>query len=178
MVPPAGAIWGGEGGGPFGTPTRRGAEIQRGNSSARSQALSIYPSSWPKSERQASVELTVEEERRELPVGIELSAYRIVPQAITNALEHAGEAFASVHIRYGDTLELEIVGDRSAFVLPSGTGRSTYDQPWQKPGCSGWSGGTRTRPRSRDAYATARSSPHSVGSRPRVFSGENTATTS
>src|SRR5437588_3340300 len=55
------------------------------------------------------VELHVEGERRQLPVGIELSAYRIVQEALTNALKQAGEARASVNIRYGsDSLELEI----------------------------------------------------------------------
>ena len=59
-----------------------------------------------------SVELRVEGERRELPVGIELSAYRIVQEALTNALKHAGEAHAAVRIRYGDdSLELEIIDD-------------------------------------------------------------------
>ena len=58
------------------------------------------------------VELRVEGERRELPVGIELSAYRIVQEALTNALKHAGDARATVHVRYGpDSLELEIVDD-------------------------------------------------------------------
>jgi signal transduction histidine kinase len=58
------------------------------------------------------VELTVEGERRALPVGLELSAYRIVQEALTNALKHAGEATATVSVRYGaDSLELEIVDD-------------------------------------------------------------------
>jgi signal transduction histidine kinase len=56
------------------------------------------------------VELRIEGERRDLPVGIELSAYRIVQEALTNALKHAGDARAAVHVRYGaDSLELEIV---------------------------------------------------------------------
>jgi signal transduction histidine kinase len=58
------------------------------------------------------VELSVDGEPRELPVGLELSAYRIVQEALTNALKHAGEARATVHVRYApDTLELEIVDD-------------------------------------------------------------------
>ena len=58
------------------------------------------------------VELRVEGERRPLPVGIELSAYRIVQEALTNALKHAGGAQAIVYVRYGaDSLELEIVDD-------------------------------------------------------------------
>src|SRR5438105_14878420 len=70
------------------------------------------------------VELHVEGERRELPVGIELSAYRIVQEALTNALKHAGEARASVHVRYGvDSLELEIADDGTgASTQPSGGG--------------------------------------------------------
>ena len=64
------------------------------------------------SEAGLPVELRVDGERRELPVGIELSAYRIVQEALTNALKHAGDARATVHVRYGpDSLELEIADD-------------------------------------------------------------------
>jgi len=70
-----------------------------------------------------SVELRVEGERRELPVGIELSAYRIVQEALTNALKHAGEARAAVHVRYGvDSLELEIVDDGTGAPAPVSSG--------------------------------------------------------
>ena len=69
------------------------------------------------------VELSIEGERQPLPVGIELSAFRIVQEALTNALKHAGEARASVHVRYRqDSLELEIVdnGDGSAAPVAGG----------------------------------------------------------
>jgi len=70
-----------------------------------------------------SVELRVEGERRELPVGVELSAYRIVQEALTNALKHAGEARAAVHVRYGvDSLELEIVDDGAGNAAPISSG--------------------------------------------------------
>jgi signal transduction histidine kinase len=68
-------------------------------------------------------ELRVDGERRELPVGIELSAYRIVQEALTNALKHAGDARADVYVRYGaDSLELEITDDGPgrAAAVPSG----------------------------------------------------------
>jgi signal transduction histidine kinase len=69
------------------------------------------------------VELQVDGERQELPVGIELSAYRIVQEALTNALKHAGEARASVHVRYGpDSLELEIVDDGAGAQAPVASG--------------------------------------------------------
>ena len=58
------------------------------------------------------VELTVEGDAHDLPVGLELSAFRIVQEALTNALKHAGNASASVRIVYGpDSLELEIADD-------------------------------------------------------------------
>jgi signal transduction histidine kinase len=58
------------------------------------------------------VEFGIDGDCRELPVGIELSAYRIVQEALTNALKHAGRAHAAVRVRYGpDSLELEITDD-------------------------------------------------------------------
>jgi signal transduction histidine kinase len=58
------------------------------------------------------VELRVEGDPRELPVGIELSAYRIVQEALTNALKHAGDARAEVRLRYAaDAFEVEVVDD-------------------------------------------------------------------
>jgi signal transduction histidine kinase len=69
------------------------------------------------------VELQVEGERREVPVGIELSAYRIVQEALTNALKHAGDARAAVHVRYGaDSLELEIIDDGPGTLAPVARG--------------------------------------------------------
>jgi signal transduction histidine kinase len=60
------------------------------------------------------VELSVEGEPRALPPGVDLSAYRIVQEALTNALKHAGPARARVTIRYAaNQLELE-VGDDGA----------------------------------------------------------------
>ncbi|MEZ5124069.1 MAG: sensor histidine kinase [Solirubrobacterales bacterium] len=54
--------------------------------------------------------LTVEGDPQRLSAGIELSAYRIVQEALTNVLKHAGAADASVTIRHGWTaLELEVV---------------------------------------------------------------------
>lgn len=70
------------------------------------------------------VELHIDGERRELPVGIELSAYRVVQEALTNALKHAGDARITVHVCYGpDSLELEIADDGVGNTSPvSGSG--------------------------------------------------------
>ena len=58
------------------------------------------------------MELRVEGEARPLPPGVDLSAYRIVQEGLTNALKHAGPARAEVLVRYGDRdLELEVSDD-------------------------------------------------------------------
>ena len=60
------------------------------------------------------VDLSIEGTPVGLPAGMDASAYRIVQEALTNALAHAGPATASVVIRYGsDDLDLEI-GDTGA----------------------------------------------------------------
>jgi signal transduction histidine kinase len=58
-----------------------------------------------------------------LPAGVDLSAYRIVQEALTNALKHAGPASARVVVRYGeDELLLEITDDGSAGAAGNGPG--------------------------------------------------------
>ena len=58
------------------------------------------------------VELSIEGEPARLPPGVDLSAYRIVQEALTNALKHAGPARAHVAVRYRrDEVELEISDD-------------------------------------------------------------------
>jgi signal transduction histidine kinase len=58
------------------------------------------------------VDLVIDGEQRELPAGIELSAYRIVQEALTNALRHAGDANAHVSIHYRpEALEIEVADD-------------------------------------------------------------------
>ena len=53
------------------------------------------------------VELRIEGERRRLAPGVELSAFRIVQEALTNVLKHAGAAHALVALRF-EAAELEI----------------------------------------------------------------------
>ncbi|WP_370351977.1 sensor histidine kinase [Catenulispora sp. EB89] len=57
-----------------------------------------------------SVEITGE--RRRLPAAVELAAYRIVQESLTNTLRHAGPATATVRIRYGDEeLDVRVTDD-------------------------------------------------------------------
>jgi signal transduction histidine kinase len=55
------------------------------------------------------VELRVRGQARPLPAGVEICAFRIVQEALTNVLKHAGPARAEVAVDYGHTLlELRI----------------------------------------------------------------------
>jgi signal transduction histidine kinase len=66
------------------------------------------------------VELHVDGERVALPRAIDLSAYRIVQEGLTNALKHAHATRADVTLRYGpDEVQLE--------VRDNGVGSSTSD---------------------------------------------------
>src|SRR5439155_21014903 len=58
------------------------------------------------------VTLRVEGERRGLPPGVDLSAYRIVQEGLTNVLKHSKGAHADVLVRFDDSaLRLEISDD-------------------------------------------------------------------
>ncbi|WP_245970831.1 sensor histidine kinase [Streptomyces rishiriensis] len=65
-------------------------------------------------------------ERRPVPADIELSAYRIVQEALTNVVRHAGAGHCRVVVDYGDeALSVEVVDDgrgASAHGVPHGFG--------------------------------------------------------
>ena len=59
-----------------------------------------------------SVDFTVEGTARPLPQGVDLSAYRIVQEALTNTIKHAGRVRSRVTLRYGDDeLVVEVKDD-------------------------------------------------------------------
>jgi signal transduction histidine kinase len=69
------------------------------------------------------VELHIEGDPVDLPPGVDVSAYRIVQEALTNALKHAGPACARVTLRYSSAdLELEITDDGRGNGHGGGTG--------------------------------------------------------
>jgi signal transduction histidine kinase len=58
------------------------------------------------------VDVETEGEQRQLPLGIDLSAYRIVQEALTNTLKHAAASHAQVVLRYSDDeLAVDVVDD-------------------------------------------------------------------
>jgi signal transduction histidine kinase len=54
------------------------------------------------------VDLTVEGEAATLPASVDLAAYRLVQEGLTNTLKHAQADRAEVFVRYGNG-ELEVV---------------------------------------------------------------------
>ncbi len=74
------------------------------------------------------VEVKTEGEKREIPQAVDLSAYRIVEEALTNTLKHAGPAKATVVLTYQkDALVLDIAD----------TGKGATNREDQQPGGRG-----------------------------------------
>jgi signal transduction histidine kinase len=69
------------------------------------------------------VRLTVSGERTELPASVDLAAYRIVQEALTNSVRHAGEATATVLVRYAkDEVIVEVSDDGMGADAAEGNG--------------------------------------------------------
>jgi len=69
------------------------------------------------------VELAVDGDPQELPPGVDLAAYRVVQEALTNALKYGGTAHAWVTLHWRDgELELEVSNDGRGDGVGSGGG--------------------------------------------------------
>ena len=69
------------------------------------------------------VELRVEGDQTDLPPSVDVSAYRIVQEALTNVVKHAGPARATVVVRYsGRAVELEVTDDGEGSVNGNAAG--------------------------------------------------------
>jgi signal transduction histidine kinase len=71
-----------------------------------------------------AVRVRVEGAPLQLPAGVDLSAYRIVQEALTNVVKHAGPAHAQVTIGFRDQeVTVEVTDDGRGAVPPAGDGR-------------------------------------------------------
>jgi signal transduction histidine kinase len=62
------------------------------------------------------VDLTIDGEVRKLPPGLDLCLYRLIQEALTNTLKHAGHAPTRVSLHYGtEQIDLEVI-DEGTFV--------------------------------------------------------------
>jgi signal transduction histidine kinase len=72
------------------------------------------------------VDLTIEGEKRRLESGVDLSAFRIVQEALRNTLQHAGPARAQVTIRYGEhDVEVDVSDNGRGAAAQSANGAVT-----------------------------------------------------
>jgi signal transduction histidine kinase len=72
-----------------------------------------------------AVRLRVEGTPSPLPAGVDLSAYRIVQEALTNVVKHAGPARAQVTIGYHDQeVTVEVTDDGRGVTAPTGDGQA------------------------------------------------------
>ena len=67
------------------------------------------------------VELRIEGELRALPAGVDLAAYRVVQEALADALARAGARRALVRVRYGErNVRIEVTDDGAGHVRDGG----------------------------------------------------------
>jgi signal transduction histidine kinase len=72
-----------------------------------------------------AVRLRVEGTPSQLPAGVDLSAYRIVQEALTNVVKHAGPARAQVTIGYhAQDVTVEVTDDGQGVTAPTGDGQA------------------------------------------------------
>ncbi|MGZ8745352.1 MAG: sensor histidine kinase [Nocardioides sp.] len=70
-----------------------------------------------------AVELVEAGDERDVPPGVDLSAYRIIQEALTNVLKHASADHATVHLDYGpDELTLSVRDDGIGTAASNGGG--------------------------------------------------------
>ena len=111
------------------------------------------------------VSLSIEGTPRPLPVGLDLSAFRIVQEALTNTLKHAGPATADVVVRYGDRrLDLTITDTGSRSADPNANGSLPgYGQLGMRERVALFGGELRVGPRRGGGYIVSASLPMEGG---------------
>jgi signal transduction histidine kinase len=91
------------------------------------------------------VSVAVEGQVRPLPAGVDLSAYRVVQEALTNCLKHAGGAPAEVVLHYsGDAVDIDV---RDAGLSVADRGRSGYGLLGMRERVAVFDGTVEARPR-------------------------------
>jgi signal transduction histidine kinase len=96
------------------------------------------------------VELTIEGDPVRLPAGVDLTAYRLVQEGLTNAIRHAGASHAEVHVRYqGDHIEVAVCDDGHG---SNGSGRQGHGLVGMRERVSIFAGVFEAGPRAEGGY--------------------------
>jgi signal transduction histidine kinase len=99
------------------------AVVRRGQDRAPAPGLAQLPALRDRL-ADAGLPLTVTVEGTgELPVAVDLAAYRVVQESLTNVLRHAGRATAAVRVTHRpDAVEIEVTDTGRGGVVPDGSG--------------------------------------------------------
>ena len=85
------------------------------------------------------VALNVEGERRPLPAGVDLCAYRIIQEALTNVRKHAAATTAAVTLRYTPSaVDIDVVDDGAGAAAPAGAGHGLVGMRERAALYGGW----------------------------------------
>ena len=110
------------------------------------------------------VELRIEGERVQLAPGIDLCAYRIVQEALTNTLKHAGQASAEVTIHYSSSL-LEVEVSDTGARAPASVNGSGHGLIGMRERVNLYGGTLEAGPRREGGYTVSARLPLTNGSR-------------
>jgi signal transduction histidine kinase len=78
-----------------------------------------------------------------LPAAVDLAAYRIIQESLTNAIRHAGPATAAVSLTYGDAeLQIEVTDTGRGSHATGGHGSRSQDSGNESSGSSGGGSGS------------------------------------
>ena len=100
-----------------------------------------------------AVAVSVEGAPRPLPTGVDLSAYRVVQEALTNTLRHAEATRADVSLRYGDgELDVEVRDDGVGTGNGGGSGRGLIGM---RERVTAFGGSLETGPRNTGGFGVA-----------------------
>lgn len=103
------------------------------------------------------VEVKVEGQPHELAPSLDVSAYRVVQEGVTNVLKHAGAGSAVVRVRYlEDRLELEVLDDGAA---TSANGAGGYGLVGMRERLAVFGGTLAAQPRPEGGFALRASIP-------------------
>jgi signal transduction histidine kinase len=99
------------------------------------------------------VELAVEGPRAPLPPGLDLAAYRLVQEALTNTLKHANASQANVTLRYGAAeLAIDVIDDGRGATANGTVGRGLAGM---RERAALYDGTIRAGPRSEGGFAVS-----------------------